>query len=107
MVYVHQELGEDIRSISGAYTPIKELRLDINGRDVLSVIGMAVVDTACCGSGTFLYATVPGYVVSWKDGSDEAQASVSQVESITDDSTRREVSRILRETEGIHNVDFW
>ena len=43
MVYVHQELGEDIRSISGAYTPIKELRLDINGRDVLSVIGMAVV----------------------------------------------------------------
>lgn len=107
MEYVHQELGADIQSISGTYTPMKELRLPADGREVLCVIGMAVVDTACCGSGSFVYATVPGYVVSWKDGERPAVGPISQVEPVTDDSTRREVTRVLRETEGIYNVNFW
>jgi hypothetical protein len=107
MEYVHQELGQDIQSISGTYTPMKELRLPEDGRDVLCVIGMAVVDTACCGSGSFVYATVPGYIVSWKDGKGPAGGSVSQVEPITDDAAKREISRVLRETEGIYNVNFW
>jgi hypothetical protein len=107
--YIHQELGQDIQSISGTYTPVKELRLKHNGRDVLSVIGVAVVDTACCGSGSFLYATVPGYVVTWKGKKADSGLPVSQVEPIEDEAIRHEVAESLRKAENIFNysIEFW
>jgi hypothetical protein len=104
--YVHQKLGQDIQSISGTYTPQKELVLEYNGKRVLCVIGMAVVDTACCGSGSFLYATIPGYVVTWKDRQNESGLAVSQVESIENERARQSVEKILRETENINNFNF-
>jgi hypothetical protein len=104
--YVHQKLGQDIQSISGTYTPQKELRLKYNGKHVLCVTGMAVVDTACCGSGSFLYATIPGYVVTWKDRQNKSGLAISQVEPINDEQARQAVEKILRETENINNFNF-
>ncbi len=106
MDYVHQELEQEIQSISGSYTPLKELMLQHDSRDVLSVIGISVVDTACCGSGSFSYATVPGYVLTWKERTNESGLSVSKTEPIRDEMARRKVSEILRETENIYNVNF-
>jgi hypothetical protein len=107
MDYVHLEVGEDIVSISGTFTPLKELRLKHNGRDVLCVIGQAVVDTACCGSGSFVYATVPGYIDAWKEGTSEGGAPMSRVEPIHDEATRREVAKTIKESENIWNINFW
>ena len=107
MDYVHQELGQEIQSISGTYTPLKELMLEHDSRDVLSVIGASVVDTACCGSGSFIYATVPGYVLNWKEQTNESGLPVSKIEPITDSMARRKVSEMLRETESIYNINFW
>lgn len=107
MDYVHLELDEDIVSVSGTYTPLKELRLRQNGREVLCVIGSAVVDTACCGSGSFAYATVPGYIEAWRDGTNEAGSPVSRVEPIRYEPAKREVSKTIRETENIWNINFW
>ena len=75
--YVHLELGREIEAISGTYTPLKESMLNLSGKDILYVVGMAVVDTACCGSGSFLYAIVPGHIVTWKGRIDESGLSVS------------------------------
>jgi hypothetical protein len=107
--YIHQELGEDIESISGTYTPLKESRVKHNGRDVLYAIGTAIVDTACCGSGSFVYATVPGYVVNWKEREDESGSLVSQVELIEDETIKREIAQALKEAESIenYNINFW
>jgi len=105
--YVHQKLGQDIQSISGTYTPQKESRLEYDGKRVLCVIGLSVVDTACCGSGSFLYATIPGYVVSWKTRQNESGLAVSQVEPIRDEKARQAVEKILRETENINNFNFF
>ena len=104
--YVHQKLGQDIQSISETYTPQKEVRLEYEGKQVLCVIGMAVVDTACCGSGSFLYATILGYAVTWKDRQIESGLAVSQVESIEDEKARQAIEKILRETENINNFNF-
>jgi len=105
--YTHQELNTDIQSISGTYTPLKELRLKQNGREVLCVIGQAVVDTACCGSGNFMYATVPGYIEAWKAKTSESGLAVSRVEPIEDEAVRREVAKSLKDTEQVFNINFW
>ena len=107
MQYAHLEVGEDYQGLSGFYTPLKELRLQQDGREVLCVIGMAVVESACCGGGSFGYATVPGYILSWKDSRNESGLAVSEVEPIHDDATKRELARTIRETEFIQNIDFW
>ncbi|MFC2060312.1 hypothetical protein ACFLTZ_04380, partial [Chloroflexota bacterium] len=57
--YTHLELDEDIICIAGYYTPLKEVRLQYNNREVLYVIGQAVVDSSCCGTGSWGYALVP------------------------------------------------
>jgi hypothetical protein len=107
--YVHLELGREIESISGTYTPLKESMLNLSGRDILYVVGMAVVDTACCGSGSFLYAIVPGHVVTWKGRTDESGLSVSQVEPVEAETIKREIAKTIMETESInnYNVNFW
>lgn len=107
--YVHLELGQEIESISGTYTPLKESTLKLNGRDILYAVGTAVVDTACCGSGSFLYAIVPGHVVNWKGREDKSGLSVSQVEPVEDETTKLEIAKTIMETESINknNVNFW
>ncbi len=107
MDYVHLEIGEDVHGLAGYYTPLKELRLPHNGKEVLCVIGMSNVESACCGGGAFGYATVPGYVASWKNSTNESGLPVSQVEPIADETVKREIAEAVRETEHIFNIDFW
>ncbi len=52
------------------------------------------------------YATIPGYVVSWKDRQSESGLAVSQVASIEDEKARQAVEKILKETENINNFNF-
>ena len=104
--YIHQELEQEVRSISGTYTPLKELRLPENGREVLCIIGNSIVDTACCGSGSFLYATVPGFILTWKAQTSDAGLPVSVVESLSDEKAKREVATKLREMKSITNINF-
>jgi len=106
MNYVHQKLNEDVQSISGTYTPLKELHIKHNDREVLCVIGAAVVDTACCGSGNFAYATVPGYIVGLKEKTNEDGLPVSRIEPVEEDS-KREIAQMIKKTEGIQNINFW
>ncbi len=105
--YVHLEIGEDVQGLAGYYTPLKEFRLQHNGREVLVVIGMATVESACCGGGSYGYAIIPGYIVTWKEGENKSGLPVSQVEPIEDEMTKREIAKTVRETEYIFNIDFW
>jgi hypothetical protein len=106
--YTHQELGQEIQSPpSDTYIPIKELRLQSNGREVLCIVGISVVDTACCGMGISLHTTIPGYIVSWKDRVNDAGLAVSVVEPVNDEKAKREIVAKLKETENITNINFW
>lgn len=105
--YVHQKLGEEVTALAGFYAPLKELRLKHNEREVLSIVGMCSVESSCCGNRSFKYAIVPGYIVTQKKN--KAGQQISEVDSIADETTRREIAKIIREIEGIlsTNIEFW
>lgn len=109
MEYVHQELGKDVNAMAGYYTPMNELRLEHDGKEVLCITGLGVIESSCCGTGGCAYAIVPGYIVNWKFKDNEAGLPVSEVESVADKEARREISAILQEREcvGNQNVEFW
>lgn len=107
MEYVHLKLGEDVHGLAGYYTPLKELRLPHNGREILVVVGVADVESACCGGGACGYASVPGYLIAWKHATSQSGLPVSRIEPIADETVKRDIAKAIRETEHVFNIDFW
>ena len=105
--YTHLPLNEDVCCIAGYYTPLKEARLKYNDREVLYVVGQAVIDSSCCGQGSWGYILVPGYIVRWQGKKNEAGLPVSEVEPVSDRAVRDDVGRIIDETESISQIQFW
>jgi hypothetical protein len=104
--FVHLPLNEEVRSVSGGYVLEKEVRLPFEGRELLYIVGTAVVDTACCGTGGIRYALVPGFVEHWQGSINENNRPVSQVLRVEDNAQRAEISRIIRSREPNIDVQF-
>ena len=105
--YTHLELDKDVSSIAGYYTPQKEVRLKFNNREVLYVIGQAVIESSCCGVGSWGYALVPGYIVNWQNKRNEAGLPVSDVEPISDEGAQNNIRQIIQSNEVISQIEFW
>ncbi|MFC2044912.1 hypothetical protein ACFLT8_06985 [Chloroflexota bacterium] len=108
--YTHLELNKDyLTGIAGYYTPQKEVRLKYNGREFLYVVGKAVIEAACCGSGSWPYVIVPGYITKWQNIKNEDGLLVSEVEPIPDEQAQGSVRRMIQ-TEGVPSsiaISFW
>jgi hypothetical protein len=104
--HIHPVLNEEIRTISGHYILSREKRLPYNDRQILYYIGCAVVDSSCCGTGGCAYARVPGYIRQWKYKLNAGNLSVTQVEPIRDKADRRALRVLIKEKEGVQQVNF-
>lgn len=105
--YTHLELNASIEALAGHYTPQKEVRLQYNGREVLYVVGQAVIDSSCCGQANYQYALVPGYITMWQPETNENGLPVSEVEPISDKTARDDLRKIIKETEQVFMFEFW
>jgi len=105
--YVHQALGQEVEAIAGRYILQKEVRLPVQGREALCLIGHAAFDTSCCGAGGCAYAVVPGFIVQWQSGATASGAAVSEVETVEEQAARDEIERRLKSEEQVHQVNFW
>ncbi len=94
--YVHQRIGEEIRSIAGYYQVLEEVVVEYEGRDLFYLLEAAVVDTSCCGSGGMGFIRVPGFVKDWKFGLNEDGLFVSEVERVEGEEERKKIARWLR-----------
>ena len=105
--YTHLRINEDVTTIAGYYTPLKEARIKYDDKDVLYVVGQAMIESSCCGIGGWGYVLVPGYIVNWQNRTDEAGLPVSEVEPISDRGARDAISRVIKEAESIPQIEFW
>jgi hypothetical protein len=105
--YAHLELGKDVATgIAGYYTPQKEVRLPFGGREILYVVGKAVLEASCCGTGNWVYATVPGYVLGWHSAK-KGDLPLSEIQPVTDANEREAIARIIENAESVEVVTFW
>jgi len=103
--YVHPDEME-VRAISGGYEIEKEVLLEMDGRDVLCLVGNGVVDSSCCGVGGCRFAYVPGFIVGYRVRQNKRGEWISLVEPIEDPETRTRVRLALEETEMVQQVNF-
>jgi len=104
--FIHPVLNEEVRAIGGHYKMDREDTLVFNGKDVLYLIGYAVVDTSCCGATGCGYAVVPGYIVSLHAKRTSDDHSISLIEPM-EEQFYQEITRILRIQEGVNQVHFY
>ncbi|MFH1775560.1 MAG: hypothetical protein ABH839_02745 [Chloroflexota bacterium] len=105
--YTHMELDKEVDSIAGYYTPLKEIRLKHGSREALCIIGEAVIESSCCGVGSWRYALVPGYIASWQSSRNEAGLLQSEVEPVSDKASRKEIKELIEATEPVSLFEFW
>ncbi len=105
--YTHQKLGENYYGLAGYYTPLREVVVPINGREIIYIIGRAVIESSCCGSGAWGYVLVPGYLLEQQRRTNEDGLPVSEVEPIVDTETKNSLSQLIREREGTDCISFW
>jgi hypothetical protein len=91
--YFHHEIGYEIRSISGSLTVLEEKVLDFQGRELLCIVQVGIIDNACCGSGGCLMVEVPGYLFS--RGIDDRRRRISQVLPVEGDQEKAEITAVL------------
>jgi hypothetical protein len=104
--FIHPNLGQEITAIGGHYVFNKEGRISFNDREVLYMVGYAVVNTSCCGVGGCAYALVPGFINDWKYKKDINGLFVSQIEPIRNTIEQREIRRLIQKKEIIQQVTF-
>ena len=104
--YVHAEIGEEVRFISGYYIIDEERRMKYDDRELLVVIGHAIVDNSCCGRTGLRYALVPGYIVSWKSHKNDKGIDVTDVHPIKDEGEQRTIAKNLQASEVLQQVNF-
>ena len=93
--YLHQEPGTEVRFIAGHYTIVEEQRLPYCGREVLYVVGIAAVESTCCGTQGCRFVNIPGYVVAWKGRLSESGTPISVVEPIDSEAEQSEIREML------------
>ena len=104
--FIHPVLNKSVRTISGRYILGREDRLVYRGREVLYLIGCAVVDASCCGQGGCAYALVPGYIRQWKYRWTPDHRPVTQVEPIGDEDVQKALRHLIKEKEPVQQVEF-
>jgi hypothetical protein len=104
--FVHPTLDEPVTSVAGHYVMTAERRLDDTEREILYLVGYAVVDSACCGVGGVSYAIVPGWIVEWHCSTSPEGRCISRVEPIVDPATQDRVRRIIEQREQVQQVRF-
>lgn len=104
--FPHPELNVQITAIGGSYFLLKEVRLAMDDGDVLYLVGVAVIDTSCCGVGGCAYALVPGMVRQWRYKTDAAGRSVSLVCPVSDETARKRIRALIIKKESVNQVDF-
>ena len=104
--FKHLEPGKDIPiGIAGYYVMFKEVRMPYKGREILYLTGKAVLEASCCGAGSWVYASVPGYIKGWHTAERDGMV-FSEVESISDPAEREELNKIIQEREYLDIVYF-
>jgi len=105
--FVHPELKQRVDFFGGGYLFVEEGKLNYRGKEVLYFVGMAQVESSCCGTGGSAFIRVPGFLISWKKTRDEMGRPISEVERIAGAEAQKEIRKLLEEKHpGFLQIEF-
>ena len=104
--FIHPELNQTVKAIGGEYVFVKEAVLSFQDQEVLYLIGCALFDTTCCGTGGLCYARVPGYIREARYRSDKDGRPISRVAPVADPAARKAIRKAIGSRETVQQIEF-
>jgi len=104
--FSHPALNEQVTAIGGSYFILKEGRLPFADGEILYLVGAAIFDTTCCGTGGCAYAQVPGFIRKWRYKTDQNGRPVSGIQPVTDLRQQKKIREMIMRRESVLQVDF-
>jgi hypothetical protein len=105
-IYLPEELGYEVCTPSGYYQPVDKALVDYGGKRVLYASGIACVDASCCGTGSWQYLRVEGYVVENGRHEERILEDRIEIDTIEDDGEKTAISRLLLEKHPGARIEF-
>lgn len=93
--YVPEALGCEVAAPSGYYQPLEEAFLDRHGKRLLYILGTACVDASCCGTSSWAYLRVEGYVIEDDSLQCRGDGMNLEIDTIDNDSERAAIGKLL------------
>jgi hypothetical protein len=105
--YTHPELDIEVRAPSGSYIPREENILSYAGREVMYIVGLMVIETSCCGIGSWEYVQVPGYLVRMGETPNKNKEPKSKIDTIQNEKDRTAVYKLLEQKYPGARIEIW
>jgi hypothetical protein len=93
--YVPEDLGCEVAAPSGYYQPLEEAFLGLSGKRLLYILGTACIDASCCGTSSWQYLRVEGFVVENDSPQSKGDADYVEVDTIEDDADKAAIRELL------------
>jgi hypothetical protein len=104
--YVHPALNCEITAIGGYYIFLKEVTLPYQVRPIYYLVGCAIFNSTCCGSGGVSFVRVPGFVHRYKYKTGPAGDQVSLIEPVSGTLRQKKIQQIIQQREMVYQVEF-
>ncbi len=105
--FIHPELDQPVEFFGGSYRLTEEGILPFCGKAVLYFVGVAGLDSSCCGRGGCAFIKIPGFVLSRERKKDESGRLISEVFPVAPGEDRERISKILQERyPEVSQIDF-
>lgn len=95
--FTHPPLKEPVNFFGGCYLFLEERQLTYRGKEVLYLLGVAAVESSCCGPGGCVFIKVPGYIHAWKKEVTASGQYLSEIESVASAVEQKEIKKLLME----------
>jgi len=105
--FSHPELGQEVQALAGYYIPVEEHVLPYNEREVLYILGYACVEASCCGTASWNYIQVPGFLIRKHVRGGGMTSPVSEVEIIQDKEARNSIRQSLLKKHPGAQIEIW
>ncbi len=93
--FTHSELGQEVQTFAGYYVPVEEHVVPYNDREVIYILGHACIEASCCGSSSWSYIQVLGFLVRKHIRGGKSALPVSEIEIIQDEKDRDTIKQSL------------
>jgi hypothetical protein len=98
-------IGEEQRAIGGGYTAQEQVIVSFKNRSILYILGSISMDTSCCGSRSWNYIQVIGYLLNTPPKNNET-GSPLKVDTIEDPNEKITLQKILAEKYPGARIEF-
>ena len=111
MEFAHLPLQEEIEFLAGSYWISGEDKIPYKGREVLCLVRDAGPFTSCGAGGCrqfpgFRSILIPGFVIRHRYKKNQDGLEISEVETINDEDTKKDLGEIVRVKYGTPQLEF-